>query len=187
MLKPKRQSSGVIGIALNQHSRQQDLNFKDLGLSLEKSGTMLEDLSVEQISGILRLRQAEAQTRLHEMQAQIQRVEVRLRQLEKEGVEPMYDVALKMIPAQRVAYFRRVAPSYAGVGELFGELFGYIGRLQVRPTGPTILIMHDPEFREQDVDIEVAIPVAAPVPTGTPLADRVLPETQAACVIIGSL
>ncbi len=160
------------------------LALKDLGLSLEEIGTMLqEDLSVEQISGILRLRQAEAQTRLHEMQAQIQRVEVRLRQLEKEGVEPMYDVALKMIPAQRVAYFRRVAPSYAGVGELFGELFGYIGRLQVRPTGPTILIMHDPEFREQDVDIEVAIPVAAPVPTGTPLADRVLPETQAACVI----
>jgi len=160
------------------------LALKDLGLSLEEIGTLLyEDLPTEHIRGILRLRQAQAQSRLREIQAQLQRVEARLQQIEREGAQPMYDVTLKSIPAQRVAYLRRVIPTYAGVGELFGELFGCIGQLQVRPIGPTILIMYDPEFREQDVDVEVAIPVAQAVPAGTPLRDRILPEVQAACVV----
>ncbi|HHW08666.1 MAG TPA: MerR family transcriptional regulator [Firmicutes bacterium] len=160
------------------------LALKDLGLSLEEIGILLqEDLSVEQIRGMLRLRQAEAQSHLQALQAQIQRVEARLRQLEEEGVKPMYDVVLKTVPAQRVAYLRRVLPTYAGVGELFGELFAYLNRLEVRPDGPTILIMHDPECRDEDVDVEVAIPVATAVPSGTPLADRVLPQVQVACVV----
>lgn len=40
------------------------------------------------------------------------------------------------------------------------------------PTGPPIGIYHDHEFRERDVDVEVAVPVAGSVPEGDRVKER---------------
>ena len=48
-------------------------------------------------------------------------------------------------------------------GRAYGEIYGLIGSLGVRPVGGPISIYHDPEFREDDIDVEVAVPVSEPV------------------------
>jgi DNA-binding transcriptional MerR regulator len=62
------------------------LALKDLGLSLEQIATLFaarDKLTVEQMRGMLRLKQAEAQERVREEQDRLARVEARLRQIEE--------------------------------------------------------------------------------------------------------
>lgn len=159
------------------------LALKDLGLSLDQIASLLkEETSTEQISGMLRLKSIEVGERVAEEQLRLARVEALLRQIEQEGKMPMYEVALRRIPTQNVAAIRRTLPNYGGISGLFGELFGSLGG-KVKFLGPTIGIYHDPEFREQDVDAEVAIPAEGDLPTDAPVQMRALPGGEMARVI----
>ena len=160
------------------------LALKDLGLSLEEIKRLLdENLTGEQIRGIFQLKKFEAQERVNEDLARLARVEARLRQIEKEGKMPMYDVTLKKIPAQQVAAVRKVVPNYGALGLLYGELFSAVGQYGLRPMGPTLAIYHDPEFKEKDPDLEAAIPAAGSLPAGGPVQIRELAAAEMACVI----
>jgi DNA-binding transcriptional MerR regulator len=159
------------------------LALKGLGLSLDEIGRLLEDdLPPEQIRGMLRLKQVEIQERLDQEQARLVRVEQRLRQIEREETMPSQEVALKDVPSQAVASVRDVIPTYGDVDQLFGEIFAYLGQHRLNPIGPPASIYHDPEFREQDVDVEVVVPVAAPVPEGERVNGRELRGGEMACV-----
>ena len=131
---------------------------------------------------MLRLRQVEVEGRIGEARAQLARVEARLRQIEKEGGFPMYEVVLKKLPAQNVAAIRKTLPNYGQLNTLFGQLFGPIWG-KVKLAGPTVAIYHDPEFREEDVDVEVAIPIEGTLPDGGPVQSRELPGGLMACAV----
>lgn len=136
------------------------LAFKDLGFSLEQIAELLdENLSVEQIRGMLRMKRAEIERNLEEEQARLTRVEARLRQIERENQMPVYEIVLKTIPPMRAACFRQITPSYEGIGQLYGELFMVLGQNGILPSGPLMGIYHDPEYREQDTDVEAVIPI----------------------------
>lgn len=62
--------------------------LKDLGLSLEQIGQLLDELPAAQLCGMLRLKQVEGQARVQEEQARLARVAARLRQIEQEGKMP---------------------------------------------------------------------------------------------------
>jgi effector-binding domain-containing protein len=76
-------------------------------------------------------------------------------------------------------------PSYHSEGDLWGEMCGYLGSLKgVQYAGPAMNICHDPEYREKDVDIEVAIPVTGTVPESGDIKVRDLPgHEQVASVV----
>lgn len=187
LLKPKRvdRFTGYRYYAVEQLPRlNRILALKDLGLSLEQIAALLRaDVSAEDIHGMLRLRQAEAQDRIQEAQAQLARVEARLRQIEKEGSLPMYEVVLKKIPTQKVAAIRRVLPNYGALGMLYADLFGPQMVAQAHFAGPPLAIYHDLEFKEDNVDIEAAVPVEGALPDGAPAEVRELPGGEMACVI----
>jgi DNA-binding transcriptional MerR regulator len=159
------------------------LALKDLGLSLEQIGQLLEgDLTPDQIRGMLRLKQVEIQQHVGEEQARLARVEQRLRQIEQEEAMPTQEVVLKAIPAQRVATVRDIV-AVQGLGQLFGEVFGYLGRHQISPVGPPVGVYYDEEFREE-MDVEVAVPVAGPVPEGDRVKMGELPAVaKMACLV----
>jgi len=161
------------------------LALKDLGLSLDQIARLLDEpLSPDQIRGMLRLKQVELQEQLEEEQARLARVEQRLRQIEQEETMSTQEVALKKIPAQAVASVRDVIPSFGDLGQLFGEVFAYLGQHRITPAGPPIGIYHDQEFREQDVDIEVAVPVTGSIPEGDRVKRRELSAVEEmACII----
>lgn len=97
---------------------------------------------------------------------------------------PTYEVIIKKIEPQLVAAIRRVIPTYGQVGQLFGELFAHLGQRGGRPAGPPFAIYHDPEFRERDADVEVAAPLATPLPGSEHVSVRELPGIeQMACAV----
>jgi len=101
------------------------LALKDLGFSLEEIGHLLEsDLSVEQMRGMLRLRQAEIRQRMEEEAGRLERVELWLRQIEQEDSMSKYDVVIKKLEPIKVASVRGVVPTPPDQGSLWGELMG---------------------------------------------------------------
>jgi effector-binding domain-containing protein len=160
------------------------LALKDLGLSLEQVALLVnQDLSPDQIRGMLRLKQVEIQERLDEERARLARVEQRLKQMEQEETMPTQEVAVKSIPAQAVASVRDTI-ALGDLGQLFGELFGYLGQRGIAPTGAPVGIYHSHEFSESAMDVEVAAPVAAEPPSAGRVSGRTLPAVnEMACVV----
>ena len=137
------------------------LALKDLGFSLEEIGHLLDsDLSVEQMRGMLKLRQAEIRQRMEEEAGRLERVELWLRQIEQEDSMSKYDIVIKKLEPIKVASVRGVVPTPSDQGSLWGELMDYFNQQKTRMMGPPMAIYHDPEARERDWDIEVCIPIA---------------------------
>lgn len=80
--------------------------LKEMGLSLEQIGLMLDqELSTEQMRGMLRFKQSEIQQEMREAQRQLSMVEFRLRMIEAEINFPELDVVIKKLEAMRCLSF----------------------------------------------------------------------------------
>ena len=167
------------------HRLNRILALKDLGLSLEQIARLLDDeLPPAQIRGMLRMRQMELEQQVREDQARLARVEARLRQIEQEDKMPTYDVVLKKVEPQTVVAIRDVISTYGDQGSLWKELSVYLEQHGAKAISPSLTIYYDTEYRERDVDVEVATPVSAPLPGNERVKVRELPGTESmACVI----
>lgn len=156
------------------------LALKDLGFSLEQIGQLLAaDLSPAQMRGMLLGKRDEARGAVAAEQARLERIEERLRHLE---TLPEYPVTLKAIPALRVAAIRATLPQHRAIGTLFGELDAYRRRHGLR-TEARLVIWHDTEYRDADVDAEAALISTDPLPPDGRVRPRELPAVpEMACV-----
>ncbi len=76
--------------------------LKDLGLSLAQVAQLLDGVTAEQIHGMLALRRMQLEDAIDVQQAQLARVEARLRQIEREGTMSIDDIVRKHIPSVQV-------------------------------------------------------------------------------------
>jgi DNA-binding transcriptional MerR regulator len=128
--------------------------LKEIGFSLEQIARLIDDdLSSDQIKGMLILRQAEVEQAMQTGMARLTHIQSRLNQIECEGKPSTYDVIVKPVESQTIASVRRVIPTYSDVGTLFSELFA--GKIQ--PIGPRFAIYHDGEYRDRDADVEAGV------------------------------
>jgi len=107
LLKPSRVDSqtGYRSYEVAQLGRlHRLLALRDLGLSLEQIQPMLDDdPSVEQLRGMLRLRQAQIEREVTDEQARLRRVDAHLRALEGSKAMSSFDVAIKTTEPIRLA------------------------------------------------------------------------------------
>jgi effector-binding domain-containing protein len=160
------------------------LTLKDLGFSLEHIGQMVDDaLSLEQMRGLLRLKQTEITQQIEREQTRLARLETRLQQIEKEAKMPKYEILVKQVDAMQIAGVRDVVANYQSVGPLYGELFAALGQHSIVPAGPSMGIYYDEEYKESDVDVETAVPVTGgSLPQGR-VVIRELPGAQMASLV----
>lgn len=157
--------------------------LKDLGFSLDQIGALLDDdLTPDQIRGLLKLRQAEIQTRLEDERSRLARVETRLRQMER-GDIPRHEVVLRQVGPLHVAMIRAAVPAQGGIPPLFEALEAYVARFDARAVSPPLTIFHDAEYRDDVADVAVCIPIQAEVPQDERVQVVDLPGCMAACAV----
>lgn len=193
LLRPARveEASGYRFYAAGQLARlNRIIALKDLGFSLDQVRSMLdEQVSAEQLRGMLRLRQAELQSRLSADRARLAQVEARLQIIEREGAMPADDIQVKQIPAVRVAELTATAASLEPaaitpvIRPLYAELGSRLGRAGVTPAGPAIAYYEDVPDGD-GVVVHATLPVNAEPADGQDFAIVDLPAiTQAATVV----
>ena len=141
------------------------LLLKDLGLSLDQIGRLLEsDLPPAQLRGMLKLREAEIERSIEEEEARLARVAALLTYIEQENASmSKYDVVIKKIAPVRIAAIRGVVANYSAQGELWDELGAYLAQHNVKPVAPYLTIDHNEGYKERDVDLEVCEVIDAPL------------------------
>ena len=137
------------------------LALKDLGLSLEQIKILLSDnLSLSEMRGMLKLKASEMQQLIDEQQAQLERVQARLQQIEQEDTGlPDIEVILKSVSEQSILSVRATVPTGDSVGDLFMEVGGIVMSQKLKIVSPPMTIFHDAEFKEKNLDVELAFPV----------------------------
>jgi len=72
-----------------------------------------------------------------------------------------YEIKTKDVPPQRAAILRDTIATYGRVRDLFTELHETLALHGLTPGGPQLAIYFDKEYQPSDVDVAVAVPVAA--------------------------
>lgn len=160
--------------------------LKDLGLSLAEIVQLsANDATQAELRSALERRRVESVSAIETEKGRLQRLEAWLENLATETTMDTYDVSIKKVNPQLAVCLRRVMPAYNSEGELWGELCAYLGTLKdVRFAGPAMTIYHDMEYREKDVDMELAMPLAAPIPDHGNIKVRTVPgHEQVASVL----
>jgi DNA-binding transcriptional MerR regulator len=161
------------------------LALKDLGFSLEEIGQFLANtLTVEQMRGMLKLRQAEIRQRVQDETERLARVESRLRHIEQEEFMSKYDVVIKQVEPLKVLALRGVVPTPPDQGQLWHELGDYLVKHHIQPVGPCLSLYHDDEYKEKDWDIEVCEPIEGNLPETQRVKVRELAGTATMAYVI---
>jgi DNA-binding transcriptional MerR regulator len=142
------------------------LVLRDLGVPLSEVGQLIDDdVTVEQLRGILRLRQAEARAQLSAQTEQLTRVEIRLAQLE-EGPMADYEVIVKRLEPMRVVALSENLAGVEEIGEACGRMYprlhAALARHRVGFDGLSLALYED----TADDDLPLRLTTALRVPGG---------------------
>ncbi|WP_406630498.1 MerR family transcriptional regulator [Amycolatopsis sp. WGS_07] len=164
--------------------------LKDLGFGLGEVAALLdEQVTPEQVRGMLTLRRAELAERVAADRLRLAEVEARLRTLESEHAMPDTDILVKDIPATRVVRLTATAESFspAAITPVLRPLCAELGqRLEgsdASPAGPLVCYYEKPAGEDDPVVVHAALPVSGPVaePNGLEVAE--LPASRAATLV----
>ena len=139
------------------------LALRDLGVPLSEIGQLVdENVTVEQLRGILRLRQAEARAQLATQTDQLARVEARLAQLE-EGTMGTHEVIVKRLEPLRVV---ALSEDLVGVdtigdacGRMYPQLHAALARHGVEFNGLSLALYEDTDDDDRPLRLTTALQV----------------------------
>lgn len=116
--------------------------LRDMGFGLDQIGEVLsEDITVDQLRGMLRLRRAQIEQTVGEEQERLRRVDAHLRALEWRDTVQLQDFVIKQTQPVRVALATAPGLSHADIGAAFGRLLPQvISYLQAAGAKPGISI-----------------------------------------------
>jgi DNA-binding transcriptional MerR regulator len=163
--------------------------LKELGFTLTEVRSIVDDqVSPEELRGMLRLRQAELRERIDADEARLRQVEARLRIIETEGAMPSDDIQVKSLPAVRVAHADGVAAGFepASIGPviqpLYGQLCADLEKAGVPMVGPALAWYDDGP--DGGVLVHAGVPVEAEPGTYAGFTVTDLPAVEQAATIV---
>lgn len=136
--------------------------LKDLGFSLKEIPEFLEEnVSLEDLRGMLKRKQNEVSQKLQEEQGRLNRLEARLQQIELEDVPTTYDVTIKKVPAMTIFSKRNFVPNLEDMDKyctrFYEELYEVIHTQKLNVIAPEFTLFHLREYVTENVDVEVCV------------------------------
>jgi DNA-binding transcriptional MerR regulator len=189
LLKPA-QVDEFTGYRYYSASQMPSLNrivaLKSLGLTLTEIARLTADnLPPQELQCILDEKRVDIQAQLREGQNRLQRLETWILNVSGENILAEYEVNIRSLPAIRVATLRRTIPTYWDSDKLWQEFCGPTNTWLASASGePGFSICHETEYKDHDVDVEIAIPVRADAVLPANVNVKVLPEVKQAAILI---
>ncbi|MCL6448651.1 MAG: MerR family transcriptional regulator [Armatimonadetes bacterium] len=161
--------------------------LKELGFGLEAIKHLLKQpLDAAELAAVLKDQAEHIRQRVDEYQRVLARITKEIDSLQRGKnilrANQVNEPQIKELPAVRAASIRDRVP-YSKVGELFGELLGFINLHKLTVNGSGIFIHHDPEYRPEGADLEVCLPVAGEAPGSGRVSIKELPACRAVCLL----
>lgn len=164
--------------------------LKEMGLSLEQISIMLNrDLSVEELRGMFRLKQAEIEQRLREEQQQLALVEFHLNMINTEDKMPELNVVVKEIPAFKALYLR-FYPTEGRIPAIGDEVKKLIADGTIKHTGQWMGITYAEPINPEEYEFGFTVPVTdeqtedVELSSGDNLALTTMPAVLAATIVV---
>jgi DNA-binding transcriptional MerR regulator len=160
------------------------LALKDLGFSLEQIEKALNGITLDELRGMLKLKQAEQEQHLAEEEARLKRIATRLRQIELEAKmsETKATVVLKTVPEMLLASCKVTIPSNDQVpeylGMAYGALWDFVKANALTPQSPHLAIWHQAAEVVENEVAEAAVEIDRNIPGSDKVQVYTLPETQ---------
>jgi predicted transcriptional regulator YdeE/DNA-binding transcriptional MerR regulator len=182
--------SGYRYYALDQLPRlNRILALKDMGFTLEEVAVLLnQELSLEEMRAMLAQKQAELELRLRAEQRRLERVALRLQQIEKDESADNADVLVKPAEAHWVAAAAGMAPSLdqvQGVSrQTYRRILEWLAPARLQASADWFTLHDNPEYLEGVLPIQTAVvlrdPARPPAATAPrqPFAIRELPAVE---------
>lgn len=96
-----------------------------------------------------------------------------------------YNISVKSIPAYQVLSLRRIVPTYYSEADLWSEISSFASKQKIEIESDTFSIYHDTDFKEQNVDIELCVPVKKTGKSTEPFRFRMTePVPTMACTMV---
>lgn len=169
------------------------LALRGLGFSLEQIGRMLGTgdalaVSAEELRAMLKLRQAELQQQVDETMDKLAQVEMRLKQIEREGMMMNAEVLLKQVAPLTIAGAREIVPKPELMRERCIALNDAACKLlddaKLKTDGVSLALYYSSDERGIDVEMAYAVEPANATTAATNGAQvHTLPAAQVAYAV----
>jgi DNA-binding transcriptional MerR regulator len=143
------------------------LVLRDLGVPLAEVRQLLDDdVTVDQLRGILLLRRAEVRTQLAAQTEQLTRVEIRLAQLEEVSMAD-YEVIVKRLQPLRVVALQEDLAGVDGIAEACGRMYpllhAALAERQLVFEGLSLALYEDTGDDDRPMRLTTALPIPSEV------------------------
>jgi DNA-binding transcriptional MerR regulator len=132
------------------------IKLRDMGFNMSEITAVLNEQNDAVLLARLQSKKQQIEEAISCDMERIKDIEQLIGSIGKEIVSMNYDVIIKSIPSCKVVSLRGVIPAYDREGELWGRLGEFMGRNRINCSGPNFAMYHDGEYKESDVDVEVA-------------------------------
>jgi effector-binding domain-containing protein len=141
------------------------LFLKEIGFSLNQISYVLENnLSAKELIDMLNLKEMELDQAIRIEQERKRKVNSLIKILNEEDSAMKYNVIIKQVTPVIGACLRDIVKNYGDQGHLWGELVEHINKNNSRILPGCMVLFYDPEYKENQVDIEVVELVSNPIP-----------------------
>lgn len=132
--------------------------LKDMGFGVNAIAEILKCSDPKDIERIFQVQKAQLLEDADIINNRIRFLDTAMKRLRKDEIMK-YDCSIKQMPERYVASVRKVIPKYDEEGRLWHILFSETAQYGMIPCGPAMAKLHDKEYKENDVDVEVQIEV----------------------------
>jgi DNA-binding transcriptional MerR regulator len=161
------------------------LALRGLGFSLEQIRQIVgNDLSAEELRGMLMLRRAQLQQQMEETREMLAQVEIRLQQIEQEGIMSEFEILTKDVAPLTVAGARQIVTTPEQMRErcmaLEVEARHLVETQALKTDGVSLAIYHS--GGDEGIDVEMAYVVEPPTCPAAKLGQAEVHQLPAATV-----
>lgn len=132
--------------------------LKDMGFGVNAIAEIMKSSNPKEIEQIFQIQKVQLLEEVKDLNHRIRFLDTAITRLRKDEIMK-YDCIIKQMPERYVASVRKVIPKYEEEGRLWHILFSETAKLGMTPCGPAMAKLHDKEYKETDVDVEVQIEV----------------------------